>query len=217
MRPAIFTDFDGTITTRDSLDALVDHYIGAEGRTQYDKLFLEGDQALWQVLDTSLKACDVTLNDAIRFLRGHVAIDPTFAPFHAWCEGRGIPLAVVSAGVYEIVQAFLTAAGLHLPIEANRAACSPTCFGLTPQQADCPTGVDKGGIVRRARAAGHYTVFIGDGFSDRLAVGEADLVYAKAGLARYCAKRAVPFVPFDTFADVQGDLDRRFAAATPGS
>lgn len=213
MRPAIFTDFDGTITTRDSLDALVDHYIGAEGRAQYDRLFLEGEQALWQVLDTSLKACDVPLEAALRFLHAHVAIDPTFAPFHRWCEGRGIPMAVVSAGVYEIVQAFLSAAGLQLPIEANRAACGSTCFGLTPQEADCPTGVDKGGIVRRARAEGHYTIFIGDGFSDRLAVGEADLVYAKAGLARYCAKRALPFVPFDSFADVQADLEKRLATA----
>lgn len=213
MRPAIFTDFDGTITQRDCLDALVDHFIGPARREHYDQLFLAGAHTLWEVLDTSLQACEVPLDEAILFLQGHVAIDPTFGPFHAWCAGQRIPLEVVSAGVYEIVEAFLGSAGLLLPIQANRAACAPGRFGLTPQQADCPTGVDKGSIVRRARASGHYAIFIGDGFSDRLAVPEADLVYAKDGLARYCAKLEVPFVPFSSFADVQADLETRFATA----
>ena len=212
MRLAVFSDFDGTITRHDCLNALVDAFVGAERRRAYDQLFLEGRQSLWQVLDVSLKACAVPLDEAIRYLHAHVEIDPAFAPFHAWCRTREIPLEVVSAGIHEIVASFLEEAGLSVPIQANRAAPDAMGFGLTPMEAACPTGVDKARIVAAARASGHVTAFVGDGISDRLAVKEADLVYAKTGLARYCAERGVPYVPFETFADVQRDLERRLSA-----
>jgi 2-hydroxy-3-keto-5-methylthiopentenyl-1-phosphate phosphatase len=52
---------------------------------------------------------------------------------------------------------------------------------------------------------------VGDGFSDRLAAPEADLVFAKRGmaLATYCLKRDIPFVPFQRFSEVQADLEAR--------
>jgi HAD superfamily phosphoserine phosphatase-like hydrolase len=212
MRLAIYTDFDGTITTRDCLDALVEGYIGTERRQAYDTMFLSGAHPLWEVIDASLRACSVSLPDAIRYLHETVTIDPTFEAFDAWCRAHAVPLEVVSAGVHEIVASFLDAAGLSLPIRANRAEAGTACFGLTPLESGCPTGVDKAAIVAAGREAGYTTVFVGDGFSDRLAVAEADLVYAKAGLARYCAKRGIPFVPFDRFDDVRRDLEGRLAA-----
>lgn len=209
MRLAIYTDFDGTITTRDSIVTLTTAFLAAERKSELDQAFHVGDRPLWELIDTSLAACGVPLDEAIRYLHANVAIDPTFAAFHAWCAERTIPLEVLSAGVHEIVASFLDAAGLVIPIRANRACRRAPGFGITPLEAACPTGVDKGGIVREAKDAGHFTVYVGDGFSDRLAVKEADLVYAKADLARYCAKRNLPFVPFERFEDVQRDLARR--------
>lgn len=205
----VYSDFDGTITLRDSNDALVDRYIGATDREAYDRLFREGHGTLWEILDVSLKACGVPLEEAIRFLREAVAIDATFKPFSAWLKGRGIPLEVVSAGVFEVVAAFLQAEGLSVPIRANRADCLPDRFGLVPTDRRCPTGVDKAAILLAAREAGHRTVYIGDGFSDRLAAPHADLLYAKSSLKAYCTRKNIPHVPFETFADVRADLERR--------
>lgn len=209
MRVAVYSDFDGTITLRDSNDALVDRYVGAQNRQAYDKLFLEGKGTLWEILDTSLQACQVPLDEAIGFLREHVAIDRSFVAFHAWCEARRVPLSVLSAGLFEVVQAYMAAEGLELPIAANRARRFDRHFGLEPADLGCPTGVDKGAVLLAAKREGLYTVFIGDGFSDRLAVPHADLVYAKSSLARYCTEREIPYVPFETFKDVQTDLARR--------
>ncbi|MFN3428392.1 MAG: HAD-IB family phosphatase [Candidatus Sericytochromatia bacterium] len=212
MQLAIYVDFDGTITTRDSLVTLINAFVPAERRERDNRLLMMGERPLWELLDSSLRACGVPLDAAIAYLHDHVTLDPHFGPFDAWCRTRGIPLEVVSAGVFEIVESFLSGAGLALPIRANRAAPGAGCFGLTPEDARCPTGVDKGGVVRAGREAGRFTVFVGDGISDRLAVPEADLVYAKAGLARYCDKRGVPFIPFETFRDVQTDLAGRLGA-----
>jgi 2-hydroxy-3-keto-5-methylthiopentenyl-1-phosphate phosphatase len=206
----VFSDFDGTITRRDCMDALADAYIGREARRRYDALFMKGECHLWQALDTSLQACGVPLEEAIGFLLGTVELDPSFGRFHAWCRRAGVPLEIVSAGLFEVIQSFLAHAELSAPILANRAAPRAGCFGLAPLAADCPTGVDKAARVREARALGRTVAFVGDGFSDRWAAPEADLVYAKSGLARYCEAKGLAYVPFESFSDVQADLLRRF-------
>lgn len=206
---SVYTDFDGTITLDDCNDALVARFLGPVRRVQYDQAFTAGEMVLWRLLDASLRACEVPLPEAIAYLRAHVRIDPGFAPFDAWCRARGIPLAVVSAGTEQVVRAFLAGEGLELPITANRAyPCDPG-FGLAPADEACPTGVDKAAVLLAARARGELTVFVGDGFSDRLAAPHADLVYAKAGLAKWCAKQGLAHVPFTGFAEVQADLARR--------
>lgn len=204
----VFCDFDGTITRRDSLVTLFDAYVGPERRRQVDRRFHAGELPLWQLIDTSLRACAIPLEEALRYLHATIELDPSFLGFKTWCQARAVPLEVVSAGLHEIVESFL--ADFALPITANRAEPCSEGFGLRPLMPDVTTGVDKAGLVRAARERGRYAVFIGDGLSDRLAVAEADLVYAKAGLARYCQERAVPFVPFASFDDIRQDLTGRF-------
>jgi 2,3-diketo-5-methylthio-1-phosphopentane phosphatase len=213
MRVAVFTDFDGTITLDDCNDALVSRYLGPERRVEYDEAFSAGRMVLWRLLDASLRACAVPLDEAIGYLHACVRLDPGFAPFHAWCVARGIPVEVVSAGTEAVVRSFLEAEGLDVPVIANHAAMGDACFGLDPRDAGCPTGVDKAAIVVAAREAGYFTVFVGDGFSDRLAAPHADLVYAKGQLARWCAKKGLPHVPVAGFAEIQADLARRLDAS----
>ena len=56
---------------------------------------------------------------------------------------------------------------------------------------------------------GHVPViFIGDGLSDRFAVREADLVFAKHDLLQYCLANGIAFEPFRAFADVQARLGK---------
>jgi 2,3-diketo-5-methylthio-1-phosphopentane phosphatase len=211
MQPAVFSDFDGTITLRDCNDALVDNYIGHDRRAAYDRLFAEGKGTLWEVLDTSMRACGVRLEHAIEYLTCTVELDPSFATFHSWCARRDLPLSIVSAGLGEIIQAFLARANLQMPVTANLATTGPDFFGLAPLEHGCPTGVDKARLLREAKAAGSYTIFIGDGFSDRLAAPEADLLYAKRdmALATYCLERGIAFVPFSRFSEIQLDLEER--------
>jgi len=213
---AVYTDFDGTITLDDCNDALVARFLGPVRRVAYDRAFTEGQLVLWRLLDASLTACEVPLPEAIAYLHAHVRVDPAFVPFEAWCRAHGIPVEVVSAGTEEVVRAFLLREGLDLPVIANHAAACAPGFGLRPRDAACPTGVDKAAVLLAARARGEYTVFIGDGFSDRLAVPHADLVYAKGGLAKWCAKQGLAHVAVAGFAEVQADLEARLARVSTG-
>lgn len=216
MQVAVYSDFDGTITLDDCNDALVARFLGPVRRVEYDQAFSAGQLVLWRLLDASLKACAVPLPEALAYLHSHVRLDPGFGPFEAWCRAQGIPLEVVSAGTEEVVRSFLVREGLDLPVTANHAAACDPGFGLRPRDAGCPTGVDKAAVLLAARARGEYTVFIGDGFSDQLAVPHADLVYAKDGLARWCAKQSLAHVPVSGFAEVHVDLAARLALQSGG-
>lgn len=217
MPVAVFTDFDGTITLDDCNDALVQHYLTPEKRGVYETAFATGEMVLWRLLDVSLRACDVPLAHALDHLHGCVRVDKGFAPFYAWCVERDIPIAVVSAGTEAVVRSFLEREGLaDLPVTANQIRVDGEAFGLAPLDDTCPTGVDKAAIILAARAAGYFTVFIGDGFSDRLAAPHADLVYAKNGLATWCEHRGVAHVRVRSFAEIQADLTRRIDALPVG-
>lgn len=198
----ILCDFDGTITLRDTNDALVEHFLGAERRVAYDRLFREGQLPLWEVLDRALSACGVPLETALAHLHAHVPLDPYFATFTDWCITRGWPLHIVSAGLEEVITSLLARDGLTLPITANRARPTKGAFGLLPVDPTCPTGVDKAAMVQAARRQGTFTVFIGDGMSDRLAVPHADLVLAKGGLIRWCERHRHPHIAIQGFAEV---------------
>jgi 2-hydroxy-3-keto-5-methylthiopentenyl-1-phosphate phosphatase len=64
--------------------------------------------------------------------------------------------------------------------------------------------VCKGRVCERARAEGARVIFIGDGASDRCAIGKADLLCAVEGsmLARGCQERAVEHRSFADFAEL---------------
>jgi 2-hydroxy-3-keto-5-methylthiopentenyl-1-phosphate phosphatase len=59
----------------------------------------------------------------------------------------------------------------------------------------------KGRVCDLARAGGARVVFVGDGYSDRCAIGRADLMCAVRGstLARRCDERGVQYLGFERF------------------
>jgi len=58
----------------------------------------------------------------------------------------------------------------------------------------------------RQRHRGEIVVLIGDGISDVCVAKTADLVFARAHLARDLTAAAVPFVPFSDFDEVLARL-----------
>ena len=67
-------------------------------------------------------------------------------------------------------------------------------------------------------------VLIGDGVSDLAGASQADVLFARRGLKleQYCIKNGIPYTPYDSFTDIQRELEvlvvsNRFhsAAQTP--
>ena len=64
-------------------------------------------------------------------------------------------------------------------------------------------------VLEEARRHTERLIYVGDGTSDVCVIPYVDDLFAKRYLADYCEANGVPYIPFDTFDDVQRELERR--------
>jgi 2,3-diketo-5-methylthio-1-phosphopentane phosphatase len=103
-----FTDFDGTITQRDSNDFLTDNLgYGEKLRKQgnqdvlHDRLsFRESFQGMMESVKTPYDQCIKTLLENIK-------LDPYFKKFYEWARANNVPVVVLSSGMVPIIRALL--------------------------------------------------------------------------------------------------------------
>ncbi len=222
-RPHLFIvcDFDGTVTTEDTLDLLVGHFApGAWERAEAG--LRSGRMSLLQAMEEEFREVRAGEDEVLAFIRHHAVVRPGFAEFVRWAEDEGHRLVIVSAGFRVVIDAVLADAGLgHLHVHAGDAHFSRTGTQVSypPSSAPC---ADRCGICKTETIEAHGpfegpVVYVGDGYSDRCAAREADLVFARQGLAEYLAAEGVPFLPYEDFYDVLAALQRRALEPLPPS
>merc|ERR1711981_996030 len=141
-----------------------------------------------------------------------------------FCLNNGIPFNVISAGLRPVLRKVLDhflgeEKSQNIDIIANDAIIPQDGQGgWTPVWLhDTELGHDKKRSVNEARAREQLAcengtipliVFIGDGVSDLPAAREADVLFARRGLKleEYCVEHKLPYIPFDTFADIQKEV-----------
>ena len=213
-RLAVFTDFDGTITDRDTLVFLCERLGAGGARVQEvnERLRRDGRISLRQEIAANMRSIRAPFAEAVALLRAHVAMDPTFPAFAAWCTERGIPLTVLSAGFEQIVRLYLAADAFPgVEVRANTLRPDEGKGWQCVFRDRSDFGHDKAAAVRAAQRAGRRVVFIGDGVSDHGPAEAADEVFAKPDLAAWCRSRGLRCREFRTFADVQAALAARLS------
>lgn len=221
-RLRIYCDFDGTITTQDTTDVVL------------RELALPGWEALEEAWVSGRISAARCMREQVALIQGddaaleavleRIELRAGFAPFVSWCRARHLPLAVVSDGVDRLISHVLWRHGLgRLPVAANRLAGVPGARRLEHPWA-VPACAGGSGVCkcRIARADTRQSlVYIGDGRSDFCVAEEADVLFARATLADHCRERGLPYVPYDTFVDVQDHLSSLLstdhAAAIPAT
>ncbi|KAK0719655.1 HAD-like domain-containing protein [Lasiosphaeris hirsuta] len=144
----------------------------------------------------------------------------TFAPSIKFCRANSIPFDTISAGLkpvlHRVLDTFLgEEESSHIGIVANDAEIRDDGSKWKPVwRHETRLGHDKALSVQEAWKEAELPcengtvpmiVFIGDGVSDLAAAVEADVLFARRGLRleEYCVEKIVPYLPFDTFADIQ--------------
>ena len=199
----IYTDFDGTITDRDSIVLLVQEFGGGDGyRRDLLSEFENGTLSAAEVIAEEVASVDASWEEVAACLRQKVRVDPTFPGFVNWCRESSIPLCVVSSGLEQII-AFMIG-DLEVPVVAHTARVDGRSWRYQRRPES-----EKESVVRAASEA-HEVTFIGDGISDICVLPYVDRVFAKRYLAKYCRKRDIGFIPYDTFRDVRNRLQSEF-------
>jgi len=216
-RVLILCDFDGTVSTKDTVNRLVrDHLTDPEWRFQV-KRYLRGEVGSREVYQAVAPMMRMTPADLENFVQEHAALDPGFPSFLSWARGQGIDVKIVSDGFDATIRTLLNFHEIHgLEIFANTLTLADdgsVAIGHPYYNPDCGTcGTCKRDVLRRFRTSYDRIVLIGDGESDRHAASEADEVVALDALFVYCAKEGIPAIRTDGFSEVPSLLGRRIKA-----
>ena len=204
-------DFDGTLSVGDTIDAMLERFAGPEWE-DVEAEWLAGDITAVQCMQRQIrmvKADHVTLEN---FFRG-IQLDATFLPFYKHVS-QFSKLAIVSDGLDHAVKvAMKNAAMPEMPVYANKLHFVPDGIDISYPNlnADCSggNGTCKCAIARKlSTQSGGPVVLIGDGKSDACLAGEADVVFAKGSLIKYCEKNGIAHHRFQTFADVLAQVKK---------
>ena len=204
-RAAVFLDYDGTISTRDTGVAVLEALARPEWRAISDE-YARGEIGSRVCL---LEEWDLLPRDevAVRAAANEVPLDPATDRLILGLQAAGAEVTIVSDGFGFPLREQL--GHLDVPIITN--AVNWTTFELEFPNADrccaCSScGTCKQAPIKDASRRGRTTVMVGDGASDQKAALVADVLFAKDGLARWCDRAGVPYHPFASLADVHAEL-----------
>jgi 2-hydroxy-3-keto-5-methylthiopentenyl-1-phosphate phosphatase len=219
--PAVLClDFDGTITRRDVTDCILERFA--------DRAWLDVERA-WVAGEIGSRECLTRQMALVRAepreldtLLDTIEVDAGFVALADACGARDVALHIVSDGFdyciqrilgrpefrSRIARAHIVSSGLEWtgtgwrtffqhPVDACEHGCA-TCKPLA---------------LARLRGDAPLAIFVGDGLSDRHAAATGAVLFAKSALARFCAEASIPFLAYESLAEVADGIERLLGAA----
>ena len=210
----VFCDFDGTITEKDNIVAIFDHF-QPTGYREWIQELMDGKISIKTCVGGLFEMLPTSNREAIE----RQAIDPVriragFAEWLSFCKDHHVSFYVTSGGIDFFVYPLLA----PFDIERDHIYCNASDFSgdqikiVWPHQCDehCSRdcGMCKPSVMRHFPVDQFTRIVIGDGITDVAAAQLADRVYARSSLLKYCESNGIASVPYQTFTDIQQDLER---------
>ena len=203
---SIVIDFDGTITTTDVGDDICDRF-GPPDWRDLDAAWDRGEISLPDAQRQMWATIRVSRQAILAFVAREARLRDGFDAFLA--DVGGARLVLASGGFDLYIQPILQERLSRFDAAYfNTAEPGPGGVAVGFPHAEARgcrlCAVCKGRVCEEERQAGRRVVYIGDGVSDRCAIGVADAIWAVRGskLAADCASRGVAHRTFDTFAEI---------------
>lgn len=205
-KPVIFCDFDGTVTEKDNIIAIMNRF-APEGWEELKEGVLnrtisirEGVGKMFSLLPVSLK------EEIIQFAVENARIRPGFQEFLEFAHEEGIPVYIVSGGIDFFLEPIINQFGPIAGIYCNGSDFTGDTIKIEwPNKCDdkCSNdcGCCKPSIMRKLEQSGTYKIVIGDSVTDLEAAKKADYVLARDYLKNKCDEWEIPHTPFETFYD----------------
>ena len=220
--PILFLDFDGTVSNRDVIDAILEEFA--------DERWLEVEQE-WVDGKIGSRECLRRQFDLVRarpcvmddFLSGF-DLDNGIVSILDICDEARIPVHIASDGFEYYIRRMLMKEVAdkekvgNIGIWANLLKPVGDDLWSTdfPHMKDvCGDGCAtcKPAVMRHENRFAASTIFVGDGLSDRFAAQTADSVFAKQKLADYCRQNQIAFNQYDDLQQVAESLRKAYESA----
>jgi len=203
----VFVDFDGTITLKDVGEAIFSRFGNTEKVNSIINNLLSdkiSSRQCWDYLCQSVDRVDKNELDSFIDL---LDVDPSFIPFAKFCKQNEIEMVVLSDGFDYYIERVWNKAGLTGIKYYSNKLFIDDCGKLKAEYPhyDCsfPTSANcKRNHIINHSSDDDYTIYIGDGNSDKEAAQYCDFIFAKSDLLKYCSTEKISFYPFKNFDDV---------------
>lgn len=194
-RARVLLDFDGTVTIKDTVDAILERF-AAPAWVDVEDEWKSGAIGSRECLSRQTALIDAAPKE-IDALVDTVEIDPGFDELLETCERHNIAVTIVSDGYRRSIERVLARSGHDVPSRSGVLEYrGRRRWKLVSPSAR--TGCTSDANTCKCKVAGESklpTILIGDGRSDFCVAEKADLVLAKGSLARHCAKSGIKFEP----------------------
>ena len=211
----IFMDFDGTVTELDVGEAIFREFGDKEkSEAIVDDLLNDriSSKESWIKLCDSIPSIDKKKLDT--FI-DKMCVESTFKNLVEYCDEKKIELFILSDGFDYYVNKILEKHNIkgikvfsnHLEVNDKLIPGFPYYDEACFSSSNC-----KRNHIINNSSDDDFTVYIGDGNSDKDAVEYCDFVFAKNDLLRHCEMERITFFPFKDFNDVikkLNELDKK--------
>ncbi len=216
--PMLFLDFDGTVSRCDAVDLILEH-CADERWLAIEEEWRSGLIGSRECLQCQMALVRATPRELNRLL-STIEVDEGLGALLATCAEQKVPVHIISDGfdycIHRILARATTAPTIvehlrHVRIYSSHlepAGDSSWNVAFPYFKQSCTHGCAtcKPAVMRLLNPLDAPTIFVGDGFSDRYAAGEAGLVFAKKSLARYCREQSIAHIAYESLADVATQL-----------
>jgi 2-hydroxy-3-keto-5-methylthiopentenyl-1-phosphate phosphatase len=206
----LVVDFDGTITQEDVLDEIARTFGDDEVYREVDEALDRNGITLHEVLRREFEPVRASLGEVVEWVHANASIRQGFRELVELARERGWRVVVVSSGFRQLIEPMLERAGIEgLELVSNEVDPDPEGWRITFfDESRCEIcGEACKRTTVRSVVDGGEVVYVGDGYSDRCAAEDADLVFARRGLAAYLTERGVPYEPFEDFFQIAEKLE----------
>ncbi|BDH44392.1 2-hydroxy-3-keto-5-methylthiopentenyl-1-phosphate phosphatase [Salmonella enterica subsp. enterica serovar Choleraesuis] len=205
----ILCDFDGTISSLDVTDTLLEHF-GKPGWSELEERWLAGDIGSQECMAGQIALLDMSREELDEVICS-IPIDPDFRRFVELTQHYEVPLHVVSDGLdYPIYRLLERQSVTNVPVVANlleQVGDRSWHLRFPWKNEGCRTG---SGVCKCAvmhQRAENASLLIGDGHSDFCLAHEATHVFARGSLLAECRKDNLPHTPVSNFAEACTQLE----------
>lgn len=197
----IFIDFDGTITTEDTLTGAVRPLVSESEFYEYYKKLESGELTLSQVVRHAYDKRPAEWIPGMLEYIDTVSIRKGFEEFLNRMKELDIPVVVISGGFRQFSERKLT------PYMDRLTALHAVEMTVEGDKIRLVSDYDDGSeLLKKTDVMAlydyEYSIGIGDSFTDKNMAQAVDLTFARDVLAEYLDKIGRPYLPYEDFFDV---------------
>ena len=202
----IVSDFDGTITTRDTLSTFLEEYAPKEWLILEDK-WEKGEMGSAECLQKQFGLITNISPEMIEEFVDTIEIDSYFKEFNEIRLKNNVNFLILSDGLDYFINRILQKHGIkNIDIVSNHAEFLNGKFTISfPNQNNgCikNSGTCKCDVIKTLRQKYKEIYYIGDGTSDICVADKSDFLFAKSTLLDYCKKIGLNCIEFGTYKEV---------------